>query len=622
MNGHFTSDYMNVINNEAVCDDLVGEDVCNDEVLDKTFAHFNLNSKLLEIIGFLGFTRPSPIQYKGLPLGLDAKDLIVQSKSGTGKTLLFILIILSKIDDTGLSVIIAPTRELVVQIHQEIVKFTSLLDNSIKPLYSTSGKSLKKDKKVISQGCKIITSTPGRLLALLKPIEKMGYIKTLVLDEVDMLMDDQFQDQIAYVISKIVTEYTQLIATSATLLPQFASKLANLLPDRQLISVSTCLPFVRHSKCEDESPVLRGIKFCFIKLSQHERDKFKSLLHVLESLEFKQAIIFCNRSVDAINAFNNLSNLGYYCDYTSSKVSHGGRMRCLKNLRNNSCKIVICSDLLSRGIDSLLVDLVVNLDVPFNKQTFLHRSGRAARFGKSGICVCIASYDEWQSLDYYRMSLKLSLYPISELATKRSNGSFKCSRLGLPVNAFHTLNDTCTTRADQFSLNELNCFNGIVELSGAPFVTVYNMEGQIVLNFVAKDVNWVIDDVYKLIFGLDPIKQAINSEIINKVFISGPLTSSMLLVKLLLDERIPNNNNHSENTQLYNRLFANKQTKNIGYSELPNIITDATDNDGCNVRDSALGYYGTTPLNKNGTIHELYYKFMSLHFTKQLSCVI
>ncbi|CAF0848694.1 unnamed protein product [Brachionus calyciflorus] len=352
------------------------------------FEDLLLSKPVLDGLKNAGFLKPSPIQLKAIPLGKLGLDLIVQAKSGTGKTCVFSVISLEHIlasKSKSLQVLIlAPTREVAIQI-SDCIK--SIGQSFAKCHCFIGGQSINQDKTKI-KNCQIAVGTPGRINHLIEQnLLNTSNIRFFVLDEADKLLEPEFQDSINLIFSKL-PENKQILFLSATY-PEYMASYAT----RYMRSPT----FVRLNIVD---PSLRGIKQ-FYKITSYSNlsnkcfgYKIDELCKVLSSVQFQQAIIFVNYQIKAESLSSSLNERGWQSIYTSGHIEQNQRNFAMNQLKNFKCRILVSTDLTARGVDAQNVDLVVCMDLPTDPETYLHRIGRAGRYGCQGKAVSFVTEKE------------------------------------------------------------------------------------------------------------------------------------------------------------------------------------------------------------------------------------
>lgn len=313
-------------------------------------------------------------------------DLIVRSKSGTGKTLVFGILTLEMIDtsqNTLQALILAPTREIAVQI-QDVIKSLSIEYKDLKVESFIGGLPLDQDILKL-QCCHIAVGAPGRVKHLIeKKVLHTDDIRVFVLDEADKLMDATFQADINHIYFKL-PERKQMIAASAT----YPNEL-----DQFLAQYMQCPTYITS---ENETPVLLGLKQyaivvkTFINTAQQTRVKNDELNNILSKIPFTQCLIFTNYQTLAESISNILNQKGWSSTFISAAQKQNKRLEAVNTLKNFECRILLSTDLTARGIDAANVDLVINYGVPRDAVTYLHRMGRAGRYGARGTCITLCN---------------------------------------------------------------------------------------------------------------------------------------------------------------------------------------------------------------------------------------
>jgi|TARA_B110000967_G_C18869349_1_gene554496 translation initiation factor 4A len=349
----------------------------NDEknIMNYSFEDLELNDELLRGIYSYGFEKPSKIQYKSIPLIKSGKDLIAQSQSGTGKTGAFSIGILNNID-TKLKktqyIVLTPTHELAKQIYSVIENLGARMDITMckvigKTNISESIMELKRDPQ-------IIVATPGRLVDMISKRHIFtDNIKTLVLDEADEMLSGGFME-ILYEIIKCMPKKCQICLFSATMPKEILDLTENFMnnPERLLVN-------------RDEL-TLEGIKQFYINLKQYNW-KFDVLYDIYDTINITQSIIYVNSKNILNNLYDRLSRDEYPVSYIHGDMQTVEREKNLNDFKNGITRIMLSTDLLSRGIDIQQLSLVINFDLPRNKETYIHRIGRSGRYGRKGTAI-------------------------------------------------------------------------------------------------------------------------------------------------------------------------------------------------------------------------------------------
>lgn len=351
-----------------------------------SFDDMKLRDELLRGIYAYGFEKPSAIQQRGIMPVLAGHDTIAQAQSGTGKTATFSIACLQQID-TSLkktqALILAPTRELAQQIQKVARALGDFLN--VTSHACVGGTLVRDDIRILRDGVHLVVGTPGRVYDMIKRQElSLANVKIFVLDEADEMLSRGFKDQI-YDVFQHLPGTVQVCLFSATM------------PDEILeISERFMREPVRILVKRDEL-TLEGIKQFYISV-EREDWKLDTLCDLYETLTITQAIIYCNtrRKVDW------LTDKMQQRDFTVSSM-HGDmtgpeRELIMKEFRSGSSRVLITTDLLARGIDVQQVSLVINYDMPANRENYIHRIGRSGRFGRKGVAINFVTVEDTRTM--------------------------------------------------------------------------------------------------------------------------------------------------------------------------------------------------------------------------------
>ncbi|XP_015188423.1 PREDICTED: probable ATP-dependent RNA helicase ddx20 [Polistes dominula] len=388
---------------------------------DVTFSQMGLSPNILNGLSNCGFQSPSPIQLKAIPLGRCGFDLIMKAKSGTGKTLVFSTVALEmvNVEIPFIQVLIlAPTREIAIQISEVLSSIGSELQ-ALKVESFIGGMILDGDKQKLRE-CHIAVGAPGRVKHLIeKGLLKTDYVRLFVLDEADKLMENSFQRDINYIFSKLPSS-KQVIASSATYLGDLESFLQMYMSSPLLTSP------------DNDGLILFGLKQFVSVVSSHPNAmkqvqiKVKELVKIFNNIPFKQCLVFSNYQSRAQSVCNNINSLGFTATYIGGNQDMIKRQQAIKKLKTFMCRIMITTDLTARGIDVENVNLVVNLDIPGDAATYLHRIGRSGRYGSHGVSITIISDNELQSLKNILRNIGGNNFSIAKLPVKYPYDIWNC----------------------------------------------------------------------------------------------------------------------------------------------------------------------------------------------------
>lgn len=345
-----------------------------------TFKEFKFDDTLNEALDAMGFVEPTPIQQQAIPMILDHKDLIACAQTGTGKTAAFLLPILNRVatdppkEGEIDTLIIAPTRELALQIDQQIEGFGYFLGVSNLPVYGggDSG-SWDQQKKALSKGADIIVATPGRLLSHIN----LGYVKFdkvrhLILDEADRMLDMGFFEDIMSIVKQL-PEKRQTLLFSATMPGKIRKLASTILKNPEQITIALSKP---------AEGVLQG---AYLTYDTQKIPLIESLLSNTDA--YPSVIIFSStkRMVKAIA--DALRRKGFATDMISSDLEQEEREKALMSFKAKKTQILVATDILARGIDIKEISLVINYDVPQDAEDYVHRIGRTARADATGVAL-------------------------------------------------------------------------------------------------------------------------------------------------------------------------------------------------------------------------------------------
>ncbi len=345
-----------------------------DEVI-YNFEDLKLKPEILRGVYGHGFTKPSAIQQRAILPIIETRDVLAQAQSGTGKTATFAISALERIDASDKAtqaLILAPTRELALQIQKVVMSIGTYLDVVVHA--SIGGTSVREDIEAFKSGAQIVVGTPGRVFDMIeRRFLKTDKIKMFILDEADEMLSTGFKEQI-YNIFRLLPESTQVVLLSATM-------------PKEVLDVTT--KFMRDAVnilVKKDELTLEGIKQFYVNV-EREDYKFECLCDLYETIAVTQAVIFCNtrRKVEWLT--EKLTERDFTCSSIHADLTQKDRDVIMKAFRSGSSRILISTDLLARGIDVQQVSLVINFDLPSNKENYIHRIGRGGRFGRKGVAI-------------------------------------------------------------------------------------------------------------------------------------------------------------------------------------------------------------------------------------------
>ncbi|GHH98905.1 DEAD/DEAH box helicase [Neobacillus kokaensis] len=343
-----------------------------------TFQEIGISEPIQRAITDMGFEEASPIQEKAIPVALTGKDIIGQAQTGTGKTAAFAIPILEKVDTSKKyvqAIAIAPTRELAIQVSEEINRLAKYTGITSLPIYG--GQSIDRQIKALKKGPHIITGTPGRLLDHIKrKTLKLDRISVVVLDEADEMLDMGFLEDIERIL-KETPEDKQTLLFSATMPKPIQNLAEKFMRDPELVKMKAK---------EVTSPTVKQVYY-----EVNERDKFEVLCRLLDVYNPDLAVIFgrTKRRVDELS--DALNKRGYLAEGLHGDLNQRQRDVVMNKFRDGNIDILVATDVAARGIDVSGVTHVYNFDIPQDPESYVHRIGRTGRAGKTGLAITFAT---------------------------------------------------------------------------------------------------------------------------------------------------------------------------------------------------------------------------------------
>ncbi len=346
------------------------------------FKDFNFKDELMQAINKAGFVEPSPIQRDAIPVVLAGKDIVAQAQTGTGKTAAFGLPILQNLrrDGSVEALVIVPTRELAMQVSDELFKFGKFLDIKTATIYG--GTSYSRQIKH-TENASIVIATPGRLLDLLKNEQISISPRFIVLDEADEMLDMGFLEDIKTVFTYMPKE-RQTLLFSATM-PEPIKNLAN----RILVEPE----FVTITKKDITNT---NIEQSYYVVEEYERDD--ALMRLFDFKNPTKSIVFCKMKRDVDRLATYLVSQGYSAKGLHGDMEQRQREEVIRSFKNGTLEVLVATDVAARGLDVSDVTHVFNYQLPFDSEPYVHRIGRTGRGGKSGVAVSIVTPSEFRSL--------------------------------------------------------------------------------------------------------------------------------------------------------------------------------------------------------------------------------
>lgn len=346
------------------------------------FKEFDFVPEVMEGLESMGFEECTPVQELAMPVIWEGNDLIACAQTGTGKTAAYLLPILNRISqdrNNGLNtLIIAPTRELVLQIDQQIEGFSYFCGVTSLAVYGGGeGAAFDQQKSALVQGVDIIVATPGRLLSHINlKYSDFSTIKHLILDEADRMLDMGFYDDIMRIVRELPIE-RQTLMFSATMPPKIRKLAEGILKHPKSVNIAI------------SKPAENIIQAAYMAYENQKLPLVKELLK--GKTDYQSVLIFTSRKINVNGLVRELRRMGFTADGMNSDLGQKEREEVMLRFKNRDTKILVATDIVARGIDIDGIDLVMNYDVPRDPEDYVHRIGRTARAQSSGVAITLIS---------------------------------------------------------------------------------------------------------------------------------------------------------------------------------------------------------------------------------------
>lgn len=366
------------------------------------FKDLPVSMEILKGIEELGFSDLFPIQAQAITPLLEGKDVIGQAQTGTGKTAAFGIPMIERLNLEIRNIqglVLAPTRELAVQVAEHIRLFGKYTKLKVLPIYG--GESIEKQAHALKGGIHIIVGTPGRIIDLLeRRILSLASVKVVVLDEADRMLDMGFIDDIELILSRVPSD-RQTSLFSATI-DQSVMKICNrYMKNPEKIFVS-----------KDEIALTQITQYYMIV---NPYNKFEVLSNILNEHHINRAIIFCKTRTDTSILADKLRKRGYDARPLHAGFSQPQRDFVVNSFRKGKLKLLVATDVAARGLDIQGITHIINYDVPFDALVYFHRIGRTARMGREGTAITLVGYGELPEFNDIKALTKTKIQEITEL---------------------------------------------------------------------------------------------------------------------------------------------------------------------------------------------------------------
>lgn len=340
-----------------------------------TFKDLALSPEILKAIEEIGYVKPSPIQAEAIPVVLSGKDIIGQAQTGTGKTAAFMLPILEKIDPKNRNVqalVLCPTRELAVQVHEESKKFArNMRDVHILSIYG--GQSYDPQIRALKKGVQIVVGTPGRVMDhMRRGTLKLENLKMLVLDEADEMLNMGFKDDIEEILEK-TPDSRQTVMFSATMAREIMNIAKTYQKSPEIVKVVS------------EELSNKKIDQYFVEVRR--QDRVHAMIRCIDMMGLTSSIVFTNTKREVDELVSKLQEEGYVTEGLHGDLKQAQRDRVMNSFRRKNVNILVATDIAARGIDVSNVEAVFNYDIPLNEENYVHRIGRTGRAGMTGLSI-------------------------------------------------------------------------------------------------------------------------------------------------------------------------------------------------------------------------------------------
>ncbi|GEA08884.1 ATP-dependent RNA helicase DeaD [Alteromonas sp. KUL42] len=350
--------------------------------VDMTFKDLNLPEPILQALEKVGYEKPSPIQAESIPLLLDGHDLLGQAQTGTGKTAAFALPMLANIDPEQRKpqlLVLAPTRELAIQVAEAFQVYASFSQNiKVLPIYG--GQSYDNQIRQLKRGVQVVVGTPGRIIDHIKrKTLDLSELKFLVLDEADEMLRMGFIDDVELILSH-APEERQTALFSATMPGPIKKITQRYLKDPKHVKIA--------SKVSTASTIRQ--RYC--QVAPHH--KLEALTRIMEVEAFDGMIIFVRTKTATVELADKLSARGYDVEPLNGDIPQAARERTVEKLKQGQIDILVATDVVARGLDVERVSHVINFDIPYDSESYVHRIGRTGRAGRQGDAILFISHRE------------------------------------------------------------------------------------------------------------------------------------------------------------------------------------------------------------------------------------
>jgi ATP-dependent RNA helicase DeaD len=364
------------------------------------FSELGLSEAVLQAVTDSGYETPSPIQVESIPFLLQGRDLLGQAQTGTGKTAAFALPLLSRINFEGKDtkiMVLAPTRELAIQVAEAFQSYAKHLNGvNVLPLYG--GQSYDTQLRQLRRGAQIVVGTPGRVMDhMRRKTLNLENLQALVLDEADEMLRMGFIDDVEWVLEQ--TPQDRQIALFSATMPSVIRRVAD-----------SHLTNPKHIKIESKTTTATTIRQRYLQVPANQ--KLDAMTRLLEVEEFDGMIVFVRTKTATVELAEKLSARGFACEALNGDIPQNQRERVVDRLKRGKLDILIATDVVARGLDVERISHVLNFDVPYDTESYVHRIGRTGRAGRTGDAILFINHRERRMLSAIERATRQTIEPM------------------------------------------------------------------------------------------------------------------------------------------------------------------------------------------------------------------
>ncbi len=382
---------------EAIIPEAAAPEMKEEESV-RGFDRLGLADDVLAAIKNMGFEEPSQIQAAIIPTLMSGNDAIGQAQTGTGKTLAFgapMISILKKSKHKVAGLVLAPTRELAVQVSDELARIAKKTNLRVLPVFG--GAPIDRQMRALREGVDIVVGTPGRVIDLIgRKKLNVEDIEFFVLDEADEMLNMGFIEDVEEILTHASSD-RQTMLFSATMPPAIKN-----------LAKRFMKPDADHIAVKNVSMTVDKVEQYYFEIKH--KDRFESLCRILDATSYSNVIIFCNTKVNVDTLTDHLKSRGYDVDSMHGDINQMQRMKVLKKFKDGAIEILVATDVAARGIDVENISHVINYDLPQDLEAYVHRIGRTGRAGRSGVAYTLVTPREYSEIKHIEKFTKSKIY--------------------------------------------------------------------------------------------------------------------------------------------------------------------------------------------------------------------